>query len=236
MSARDHTTIEELLAIDALDALEAPDREELRSLMTGHGDCAACRDLEGGFREAAALLAASLAPVRADAATPDRILASAPRVGGPAATDELAARRARRGRGRVLAGAAAAIVVAVVASLVALRPGAQPTTVLAWGQRIVTFSGPATEGALAMAYAPGHRGVALWGSGLPDPGPGKTYELWMITGTTPTSGGCLRPTDGHLGAFVDARLGSSDLMAVTVEPASCPGAPTTAPMLTASLS
>ena len=235
MSARDHTEIEALLAVDALDALEPAEREELGSLMAAHGDCEPCRAIGAGFRETAALLADSLAPVAVDPRTVDRILAAAPRTAAPARTDELAARRSRHGRGRVVGMAAAVVVVAVVATLAVNRPGAQTTAVVAWRQRVVTFSGPGAEGELAMAYVPGHRGVAVWGSGLPDPGAGKTYELWMIAGTVPTSGGCLHPTDGRLGAFVDAGLGLSDLMAVTVEPDTCPAAPTTAPVLTAPL-
>ncbi|MGZ4132416.1 MAG: anti-sigma factor [Actinomycetota bacterium] len=236
MNARDHAAIEELLAADTLDGLEPEDRETLRSLTAAHGDCAECRALEAGFRETAALLADSLAPAKVDPAAADRILATAPRERPPAPADEIAARRSHRARRATLVAVAAALVI-VAASLAVLRPGSQPTTA-AWPQRVVTFSGAGSrsEGELAMAYTPGHAGVAVWGSGLPDPGANKTYEVWMIAGTTPTSGGCLHPTDGRLGAFVDANLGTSDLMAVTVEPSSCPSAPTTAPVLTAALS
>jgi hypothetical protein len=235
VSASDHADIEAPLAVDALDGLEPADADELRSRMAAHGDCDRCRAMEAGFRETAALLADSLAPSPVDPGMVDRILAAAPRA-ATAVTDELADRRSHRGRARLVGAVAATIVVAVVASVAVIRPWARTTAVVAWRERVVTFSGPAIEGELAMAYVTGHRGVAVWGSGLPDPGAGKTYELWMISGTIPTSGGCLHPTDGRVGAFVRARVGSSDLMAVTVEPDSCPTAPTAAPVLTASLS
>jgi len=236
MNAGDHRAIEESLAVDVLDGLEGEDRETLRALMRAHGDCAECRDLEDGFRGAAALLATSLAPAEVDPAGADRILAAAPRA-GRAVTDRPAVRRPRRLRTAILPVAAAALVIAL-ASTALLRPRVQPTTA-AWLQRVVTFSSPgptSVPGELAMAYTPGHQGVAVWGSDLPDPGAGKTYELWMIAGGTPTPGGCLHPTDGRVGAFVDASLGASEEMAVTVEPSSCPSAPTAAPVLAAQLS
>jgi hypothetical protein len=98
---------------------------------------------------------------------------------------------------------------------------------------IVAFQGE--RGELAMAYTPGERGALVWGAGLPDPGGGKTYELWMIEGGNPVRGACLAPTDGAVAAYLDADLSSAELMAVTVESAECPSAPTTNPIFTAEL-
>jgi hypothetical protein len=81
-----------------------------------------------------------------------------------------------------------------------------------------------------MAYVPGTSGVVFWGAGLPDPGPGYTYELWMIDDDTPIPGGRVTPVDGRLAAFVDADIGTAEQMAVTIEPSSCPGAPTSEPI------
>ena len=58
------------------------------------------------------------------------------------------------------------------------------------------FAGDAGE--LAMASRPGEPGAVLLGSGLPDPGPDKVYEIWMIQDGTPVSGGCVRPQDGQV--------------------------------------
>jgi hypothetical protein len=60
------------------------------------------------------------------------------------------------------------------------------------------------------------------------------YEIWMIDEDIATSGGCVEPSDGRVAVSVNADIGTTDLMAVTVEPA-CSHAPTSDPVLTASL-
>jgi anti-sigma-K factor RskA len=76
----------------------------------------------------------------------------------------------------------------------------------------------------------------FFGSDLPDPGEGRVYEIWMVEGEgDPVSGGCVRPQDGRVLTFVDADLGGTDTMLVTVERESCPDAPTGDPVLSASL-
>jgi anti-sigma-K factor RskA len=229
MSERDHTSIEALLAARALDALEPQEHEELDRSIAEHAPCGTCDRLQDETADAVALLASSLDPVEPDPAIIDRVLA-APRT---PSEDELAIRRRRRSWAQVAVAAAAAIVL-VVASGVALRSGRQTPTTVASDQRIVHFRGG--QGTLAMAYVPGRRGIALWGSGLPDPGAGRTYGIWMIDDGTPTAGGCVTPTDGRFSLYVDADLGTTQRMAVTVEPSSCPAAPTGTPVATASLS
>jgi hypothetical protein len=98
---------------------------------------------------------------------------------------------------------------------------------------IVTFEG--APGELAMAYTPGERDALVWGTGLPDPGTGKVYELWMFEDGNPVRAACLTPTDGAVAAHLDADLSSAELMAVTVESTDCPAAPTTDPVFTAEL-
>jgi hypothetical protein len=101
---------------------------------------------------------------------------------------------------------------------------------------VVPFQGAGVSGRLSVAFRPGEAGVYLVGSDLPAPPQGDVYEVWMIETGTPTSGGCVTPkADGSVLVYVDASLGSSDTMAVTVEPSSCPEAPTTTPILTADL-
>jgi hypothetical protein len=86
-----------------------------------------------------------------------------------------------------------------------------------------------------MAYTPGESGAVFWGEGLPDPGEGQTFEIWMIDDGTPIPGGCAAPVDGRIALFVDAEIGTTDTMAVTVEPTDCPAEPTTDPVLLAPL-
>ena len=172
-------------------------------------------------------------PVDEDMA--DRILVKEQRKGPPpdrtaaAPADELSRRRdVRPGRWQAAFGVAAAVAL-VLAFVLATRPdgGNQvPGT-------IVTFEG--APGELAMAYTPGERDALVWGTGLPDPGTGKLYELWMFENGNPVRAACLTPTDGAVAAHLDADLSSAELMAVTVESTDCPAAPTTDPVFTAEI-
>ena len=255
MSDRDHTLIEELTAAAALGGLDPDDQQRLEHERAAHDPCDVCRDLELDFGEIAGQLAFSLDPEPVDMAIADRILAEGGRVAvipdiGTTEVvqepvelmtdpDRYAANRGRRGRRWATAvGIAAVLGLALVASLTYL-PGLRsvPTHPVA-AQRFVHFTAPGgitTQGDLSMAYTPGSAGVVLWGSDLPDPGDGKVYEIWMISGTTPVSGGCLQPTDGRIAAYVGADVGTADQMAVTTESNACPSAPTATPILTAPL-
>jgi Anti-sigma-K factor rskA, C-terminal len=234
---RDHAAIEELLAIRSLAGLDDDDEALLERELASHGDCEECRRLASEYDETAGRLAFALDPVPVDMGQADEILRRAthpatqevapPPVAGP--IDELGARRARRGRSWP-ALVAAAVAIVLVASAVALFGPQRSTGVQAsTDQEVVGFTGDAGE--LAMAYRPGEPGALFVGSGFADPGPDKVYAIWMLQGTTPVSGGCVRPHDGSIVVFVNADLTGTDQMAVTVEPASCPSAPTTSPVL-----
>lgn len=244
----DHERIEELLAGAALDALDPADERELARLRAAHGaGCAQCRDLERELAEVAGLLAFSLDPVPADRTVAERVLVaagaggtSAPRDPASASTDDLAARRVRRDaptrRGwsaLVAVAAALAVVVVVVATVV--RPSVEVTRAQAV-QTIVRFdAADGVDGTLTMAYTPGEPGAVFWGTDLPDPGEGSVYEIWMIDDGTPISGGCGSPVEGRLALYVDVEVGSTEQMAVTVEPEACPAAPSGDVVLSAPL-
>ena len=229
MSARDHSSIEELLAVSALGGLEPDEESELRAAMEEHGpDCAECRRLQDEFGSTAGLLGFALEPVTVDPAIADRILAR-PQPGP--AVPVTPGRPARRRRGVLVA--AAAIVVLVAASVVVLRPQTQTIAGATFTQQVVTFQGGSGE--VAMAYSPGEPGALIVGKDLPAPGADRIYEIWAITGTTPVSAGCVAPTDGYLATFTDLDVSGSDLMAITVESAACPSRPTTQPIYTAAL-
>lgn len=249
MSDRDHTTIEELLSVDALGGLDDADRALLDRERAAHGPCEECARLETELAEVAGLLGLSLDPVEISPTMADEILRaagtevspdlvvvpdpSAARVAPDVTPTDLAERRDRRGGGVWRSLVAVAAAVALFAGGWFVRDAVTGERQLAQ-IRLVHFTGGA--GTLAVAYRPGEAGAVLFGSDLPDPGAGHVYEVWMIEGErAPVSGGCLTPTDGSILTSLPGSIGATDTMAVTVESASCPSAPTTDPVLTASL-
>jgi hypothetical protein len=219
---RDHTSIDELLAARALDGLEPDEVARLEREMAEHGDCETCRRLESEHGETAGMLALALEPRPVDPAIVERILEGS----GPAS----AASPDRQLRRWQAAFGVAAAVAAALAIALATRPG---TGDVVPGQRFVSFEG--ASGELAAAYAPGERGLVVWGTDLPDPGAGKVYELWLIQDGAASRGACLEPRNGALGAYLDTDVGQADTLALTVESTACPDAPTTDPLYTASL-
>lgn len=238
--SRDHTLIEELLAVRSLGGLDGDDVARLDREMAAHGDCDECRRFAAEYDETAGRLAFALDPLPAAEDEADPILRRAAEAGHPSVaashaepSDAPAGQRSRPGREWQALGAAAAVVVLVVAAIALLGPSRSTDVQVTTSQTVVRFTG--TGGELAMAYEPGRPGAVFLGSGFADPGPDHVYEIWMIQGDTPVSGGCVSPHDGSIVAFVDADVSGADLMAVTVEATSCPEQPTTAPFLTAPL-
>lgn len=227
----DHAVIDELLAIRALGGLDDDDAALLDRELAAHGDCGECRRLEAEHAEVAGMLAFVLDPRPVDEDMADRILAHKQGLDRTSAAPvgDLSSRRDRRlGRWQAAFGVAAAVAL-VLAFVLATRPdgGVQvPGT-------IVAFKG--APGELAMAYTPGERSALVWGTGLPDPGTGKVYELWMFENGNPVRAACLTPTEGAVAAYLDADVSSAELMAVTIESIDCPSAPTTDPVFTAEL-
>jgi len=173
------------------------------------------------------MLALALEPRPVDPRVLERILGDP----GPRASGDVAVGRRNPGLRRWQAAFGVAAAVAAVLAIV-LATGRGDSGAVR-GQRFVPFEGG--RGELAVAYTPGERGLVLWGTGLPDPGTGRVYELWLFEGGEPSRGVCLAPQDGTLGAYLDADLGGTEMLAVTVEAPSCPAAPTTEPIYTASL-
>jgi hypothetical protein len=252
MSMRDHSQIEELMAVAALGGLDPEDERTLERARATHGACAECAALETEFAEVAGRLAFSLDPEPVDPAVADRILERSGRepvhAVGPGTGDrpmpdapvvmihEAAPRRRRRWT--VAVGIAAAlIVVAVVSVALVPRLGSVPTHVSA-AQEIVHFTPAdgAAPGEFSMAYTPGTPGAVVWGSDLPDPAAGKVYELWTITGSTPASAGCMQPAEGAVAMHIDQDVSGADSMAVTQEASTCPAAPTSMPVYAVTLS
>ena len=243
MSERDHAVIEELLSVDSLGGLDDADRMLLDRERASHGACEECARLEAEFTEVAGRLGMALEPVSVPAGMADDILRAAGEdisSGSLVVVPERAtgSRAGSGGRSASPRGPAWRGLVAVAAAFALFVGGWAVRSAMGSGgelaaSRFVRFEGEA--GTLAMAYEPGKPGVVFFGSDLPDPGADRAYEIWMIEDGKPVSGGCVRPEDGRILTFVDADVGTTEQMAVTVEAASCPSAPTTDPILTASL-
>ena len=245
MSARDHTLIEELLSVDALGGLDDADRALLDRERAAHGECEDCARLEIELGEVAGRLGLSLDPV---AVRPDmaddilravgaRIAPEPPKVvtdrGSEVPVDRTERRGRRDGSWRGLVAVAAAFVLFVGGWVVRDVTDRDGSGELGRSQ-LVRFAGE--SGTLAMAYEPGKPGAVFFGSDLPDPGSDRVYEIWMMHGDdAPVSSGCVAPEAGRLLTYLDTDIGSADTMAVTVESTSCPAAPTTDPVLTATL-
>jgi hypothetical protein len=217
--------------------LVGDDVGRLERELADHGDCEECRILADAYDETAGRLGFALEPMPVDLEQANEILRRATHPATQEVTptppavpiDELGARRSRRGRTWPALTAAAAVVALVISAMTILGPLRTTKVTVSTNQTVVGFSGDA--GVLAMAYQPGEPGALFVGSDLADPGSDKVYEIWMLQGSTAVSGGCVRPHDGSIVAFVDADLADADQMAVTVEPDSCPSQPTSPPIL-----
>ena len=233
---RDHALIEELTAARALGGLDPEEAATLQAEMASHGpDCAECRRLEADADEVAGRLAFAVDPVALPKGFEDRVLATATResTGTTVAAPRVMPRRKQTGPGwwRPLVAAAAAL--ALFLGGWAAGDLFDDDAVIAEGARVVTFEGQA-PGSLSVAYAPGTAGAYVLGSDLETPPSGRVYELWMISDGTPVPGPCFRPaSDGSVFRFVDADVGTTDAMAVTLEPSECSTQPTSDPILTA---
>ena len=232
----DHQLIEELLSARALGGLDPEDASVLDAEMASHGPaCIECRNLAAELDEVAGRLAFVLDPVPVTEGLEDRVVAAAG-IGEPVPL-RLASPARPRGLGvrlRPLVAVAASLVLFVGGWLASDLLGGDGSGVPA-GARVVAFEGEGGA-AVSVAFTPGEPGVYLLGSGLEAPPEGSVYEVWMIRDGAPTPGTCFRPSgDGSLFEFLDAELGSTDTMAVTVEPAACSDQPTSDPILVASI-
>ena len=94
---------------------------------------------------------------------------------------------------------------------------------------------PATESSLTGAsgrLAVGADGDAvLVVSNVPQVPAGKTYQVWVIDGGNPVSGGLFSPTGGTVAIPVDGRVRDGSVVAVTVEDDGGASAPTGKPII-----
>ena len=226
----------DLAAGYALDALDADEREVFDGHLAGCPDCQAEVD---AIRETLVGVAPAVQP---PPALREAVLAAVAAEPKPAVATPRPARRAEirfareRRRRRWLAGLAAAAVVAAV--VLTWRPWASeapPAAPSAVTQVLEApdaqrYAGPAGGPVTASVVRSAAEGRSvLVPDRLPDPGPGKTYQMWFVPPQgAPVSAGLLSGT-----APVLLEGGGQDAAAValSVEPAGGSPQPTTTPVL-----
>jgi Anti-sigma-K factor rskA len=221
--------VEELLALEALDALDDEDGKALSRALAEHiPDCSECARLRREFGDAAGRLAFALHPVAVREEIVEDILR---------AERGIPIRRARKWRTAFVV-AAAVVLVAVGAGggyLLALSGKPDVSAVARFlaraDVRLVRFEG--AQGDLAAAVAPDEG--FLFGSDIPALPEGRVYELWVIRDGAAVKGGCVEPRDGIVAAWFEADVSRGDALAVTIEPTSCLARPSTEPVYVAQL-
>jgi anti-sigma-K factor RskA len=227
-----HDRIEELLAAQALDGLDAGEREELARERAAHGvDCAECAALEREFSEVAGLLALSLPP--APVTVPD--LRAAP----AAAATEASGPKTRTTRWLAVAAAFVLLVVGAGAGylLAQARHGNSQGELAAYlaapETRFLPFRSDGGSGHLLLASDPSAPDAYVLGGNVGTPAAGETYQLWTIKGKTPIPGPTFQPAAGRVVVHLDTSLSGASAVAVTVEPSGGSQAPTTTPIFVA---
>ena len=184
------TDIHQLAAAYALDAVDERERAEFE---VHYRTCAICLPEVAGFRETLSQIAASVAvdpPETLRASVMTEIGATrqlSPLL--PEGVVDLATHRTNRQRMiRIVSAAAALFFLAVGAFVVGRQSGGDNFA----DRAAVVFAKPDTlnttligdgPGTFKVAWSPSANKAVVLGNGLPDPGPGKAYELWLVDGT-----------------------------------------------------
>jgi anti-sigma-K factor RskA len=223
------TSVHELTAGYALDALEPAEREAYEAHL---GDCPQCQEELASFWEVAGALAAA-----ADGPAPspdlrDRILAAA-----RAEQQNVVPIESKRRRVTPVLAAVTAIAAAVAIGLgiyahslngqlddtkSALTAQQQASAVLA-DPNATTVALKEGSGRLVV----GANGAAvLTLDDLGSAPSGKTYQAWVVEGTTPVSAGTFAASSGHAVVPIPQPVPNGAVVAVTIEDAGGASAPT----------
>jgi|SRR5690348_15481549 anti-sigma-K factor RskA len=219
----DHDELESSVAAWVLGALDPEEAEAVRSHVEA---CPTCRELAARLRRVVGAL-----PLAADEATPpprlrDRVLAGAAATRSPSVVPPArrpsprvrAPHAVRRMPAFALAAVAVlALLVGVVIGQVAHTPQPAPTQVA----RFSLSGHQEMAGAQASVIDLRSDGIALVDfHGLPQPGAGRVYEVWLIPGSgSPVPVAVFVPDSGGARTVVvDRSLSGYTVMAVTNEP------------------
>jgi anti-sigma-K factor RskA len=229
------TDLHTLSGAYALNALSEFERAAFDRHLAG---CPACATEVAELTETASRLAGPVAPVAPPAALRDRVLAQAAR------TRQLDARPARPagtpGRWRrplILAVAAAVALVAVSLGAVVqeqrVRDARQQaaaasrvsSVLAAPDAQVRTNPGPGGTGRVTLVVSQSRDQAVALLRDLPDPGAGRTYQLWMVNGAQATSKGVLG-TGTTGGTVLIPGVRGQQTFALTNEPAGGSTTPT----------
>ena len=226
--------VHELTAAYALDALDDEERRAYEEHLPG---CETCRDELASFWEVTAALALETTGPKPRPELRDRILASV-----QAEPQKVVPLRRRYAFPATRVAAAAAAVAAVVAIALGAwaaslhgRLGDANDRLAVERSNLSLVSDP-TARQVAFATGEGRLVVGAGGravmivDGLTRAPAGKTYELWVIHGTTPTRAGEFAGGDRSV-VSVDGTVGKDAVVAVTLERSGGVDAPTSAPLV-----
>lgn len=226
--------IHELTAGYALDALDPEERRAYEEHLAG---CERCREELSGFWEVTASLALATTGPEPSSALRERIVA------GARAEPQNVVPIQRR---PVFAPVRIVGAVAAVAAVVAIALGAWAVSLhgrlgdangrLAAERTTLSVVSDPNARPLSLAkgdgrliVAPGGRAVMVVEGLAPAP-PGKTYEVWVITGTAPKRAGLFHGGSRSVVA-VDGTVGKDAVVAVTLERSGGVDSPTTTPIV-----
>ncbi|QKW18063.1 anti-sigma factor [Kitasatospora sp. NA04385] len=220
-----------------------PDEREAFERHLDH--CPSCAEETAGFAAALARLGAAEALTPPEALK-SRVLAALPGVRQEApAVPRVVQPRGRLARNAPKFALAACLALALGAGAVAVQQHREAerardrATALARQQETVAALLTAPDARTATATSAGGRGTVVWSAtrdqagflatGLPAPGPGRTYQLWYDDAGTMRPAGLLPTGDGTL--LLTGPLDGAAGVGVTLEPAGGSAHPSGAPVL-----
>lgn len=223
----------ELAAPYALGALEPDEAAEFEVHLTA---CARCRVAVAGFSRVVEELA------QADAVMPppglrSRVLGqiartpqarsggepgSASDAGSVPAVSDLTRERARRTERRsgrlLLAAAAVVFVIGGAVALLSLAETDDAYDAIAAAADAETLQLDGDIGTVTVVYSPDLDRVGVSSSDLPDPGDGKTYELWLVVDDGVAPAGLFTPDDGEVRQVLSVDDIETQGFGITIEP------------------
>jgi len=132
---------------------------------------------------------------------------------------------------------AVASVAAVVALLlaVALRPPDPVDQVVAASDAVTVTVEGGDLGTVHFVFSADLERAVLIADGLPDPGEGRTYEVWLIGDDGPRPAGTFVPRDGSASVLIDGEATVGLMVGLTIEPEGGSEVPTGDVLMTADL-